>query len=160
MDTTYPYMLQYRKNYPIGTLEYGIRLWHVDARLLYTATGEFSASRVTSNAKITTGRVSLMMSNTYDNRTELSEAYMSPLGSAYSNYNILQLIRNKKNSSYKPTDTLDATCLFKKGDSFSMNTFAKQFVKSGKLNTHTDLGFTFEVNACNNTYASITIKKV
>ena len=160
LDTTFPYMYSSRKTYPTGSLEYGIRLWHVDARLLYTASTSFSAKNVTTNAKTNLGRVTLMMSNTYPDGSDAADAYISPLGDSYGNYNILQLIRNKTNATYKPKDSLDSSCLFKKGDSFSMVNFYKQFVKGTKLNQNIDLGFTFEVNACNSTYASITIKKV
>ena len=158
-DTTYPYMKQYNKSYPTGTHDYGIRLWHVDARLVYTSTGNFSASKVTTNPKISSGRVALMMSNTYYDGDDYSEAYCSVLGTSYANYNVLQMIRNNTSATYKPKDMLSSSSLFKAGSSFSMSKYSKQFVNSGKLNSKTDLGFTFEVNACNSTYASITITK-
>ena len=158
-DAHNKYMRQYGKNYPTGSLDYGIRLWHVDARLLYTATGEFSANKVTVNPKISSGRVALMMSNTYYDGSDYSEAYCSPLGTSYANYNALQMIRNNTSATYKPKDMFSSSSLFKAGDEFSMSKFSKQFVNAGKLNTKTDLGFSFEVNACNSTYASITITK-
>ena len=158
-DAHNKYMRQYGKNYPTGSLDYGIRLWHVDARLLYTATGEFSANKVTVNPKISSGRVALMMSNIYYDGSDYSEAYCSPLGTSYANYNALQMIRNNTSATYKPKDMFSSSSLFKAGDEFSMSKFSKQFVNAGKLNTKTDLGFSFEVNACNSTYASITITK-
>lgn len=158
-DTTNQYMKQYGKNYPTGTHDYGIRLWHVDARLVYTMTGEFSASKVTTNPKIASGRVALMMSNTYYDGDDYSEAYCSVLGTSYANYNVLQMIRNNTSATYKPKDMFSSSSLFKAGSFFSMSKYSKQFVNSGKLNSKTDLGFTFEVNACNSTYASITITK-
>ncbi len=158
-DTNYKYMKQYGKNYPTGTHDYGIRLWHVDARLVYTNTGEFSANKVTTNPSIAVGRVALMMSNTYDDGSEVAEAYCSVLGTSYANYNVLQMIRNNTSANYKPKDSLSSSSLFKAGDTFSMSKYSKQFVNSGKLNSKKDLGFSFEVNACNSTYASITITK-
>ena len=159
-DTTNKYMKQYGKNYPTGTHDYGIRLWHVDARLVYTMTGEFSANKVTTNPKISSGRVALMMSNTYYDGDEYSEAYCSVLGTGYANYNVLQMIRNSTTATYKPKDMFSSSSLFKAGDSFTMSKYSKQFVNSGKLNNKTDLGFSFEINACNSTYASITITKL
>ena len=109
------------------------------------------------------------MSNTYDDGSDYARQYVSPLAqdptdpnydASYAQYNLLHLIRNKKNANTKPKDNFNASCLFKKGDSFSMDSFANQFVNSGKLNTKVDLGYTFKVNACNNEYASITITKV
>ena len=169
LDSSYGYMSKAGKKYPMGTKEYGIRVWHVDARLLYTATGVFSTNKITTNPKISSGRVAMLMSNTYDDGSDFTRQYVSPLAqdpsspsydSRYAQYNILQLIRNKSRSNTRPTDYFDGASLFKAGDSFSMSSFANQFVNSGKLNTNTDLGFTFKVNACNNTYASITIKKI
>ena len=156
-DIANKYMKQYGKNYPTGTHDYGIRLWHVDARLLYTITGEFSANKVTTNPKISSGRVALMMSNTYAGGG--ADDYCSVLGNSYANYNLLQMIRNNTSADYKPKDMLSSSSLFKAGDEFSMSKYSKQFVNSGKLNSKKDLGFTFEVNACNSTYASITITK-
>lgn len=156
-DTTYKYMKQYGKNYPTATHEYGIRLWHVDARLLYTNSGEFSAYKTTTNPKIMTGRVAMMMSNTYAGGD--ADDYCSVLGTSYANYNLLQMIRNNTSANYKPKDSLSSSSLFKAGDTFSMSKYSKQFVNSGKLNSQKDLGFSFEVNACNSTYASITITK-
>ena len=169
LDSTYSYMSTYGKQYPMGTKEYGIRVWHVDARLLYTATGAFSEKRITSNPKIASGRVVNLTSNTYDDGSDYARQYVSPLAqdpnasgynAIYAQYNLLHLIRNKSNANTKPRDYFDGSSLFKTGDSFSMSSFAKQFVNSGKLNSKTDLGFTFKVNACNNTYASITVTKV
>ena len=169
LDSTYMYMSQYGKVYPIGSKDYGIRLWHVDARLLYTLTGAFSASKITTNPDITTGRVYSLTTNTYDDGDEYTAFYLSPLAQdptdpnydkKYAEYNQLQLIRNKTTANAKPKDLFDSTALFKKGDSFTMDKFSKQFVNSGKLNSGIDLGFSFEVNACNNTYASISVKKL
>ena len=157
LDTANKYMKQYGKNYPTGTHDSGIRLWHVDARLLYTTTGEFSANKVTTNPQTSSGYVTLMMSNTYWGGD--ADDYCSPLGKSYANYNLLQLIRNDTSATYKPKDSFSSSSLFKTGDSFSMSAFSKQFVQSGKLNAQKELGFTFEVNACNSTYASITITK-
>ena len=160
-DTNHQYMKSARKNYPTATHDYGIRLWHVDARLLYSnARGELDASRITTNARIASGHVTLMMSNTYYDGDEYSEQYCSPLGTSYANYNLLQLIRNNTSANYKPTDFFASSSLFKAGDVFTMSKYGKQFVKNGKLNTNTDLGFSFEVNACNSTYASISITKL
>ena len=159
-DTTNRYMKQYGKNYPTGTHDYGIRLWHVDARLVYTTTGSFSVNKVTTNPKTSSGYVTLMMSNTYNDGSDLAEAYCSILGTSYANYNLLQMIRNNTSSNYKPKDMFSSSSLFKAGDEFTMSKYGKQFVNTGKLNSKQDLGFSFEINACNSTYASITITKL
>ena len=157
-DTTYPYMKSAKKSYPTATKNSGIRLWHVDARLLYSKSGDWSPSYVTTNPKESGGRVTLMMSNTYYDSK--SAEYCSPLGSSYANFNLLQLIRNDKTATYKPKNYLTDSDLFHMGDTFSMDSYKKQFVNSNKLNSNKTLGFTFTVNACNSAYASITINKV
>ena len=158
-DTNYAYMKSARKNYPTATKNSGIRVWHVDARLLYTRTGEWSPSNVTTNPKDVSGRVTLMMSNTYNDNTDRALAYCSPLGASYANYNLLQVIRNDRTATYKNKNYLKDSDLFHMGDEFSMDSYRKQFVNSNKLNSNKSLGFTFTVNACNSTYASITIYK-
>ena len=169
LDSTYGYMSLYGKNYPMGTKEYGIRVWHVDARLLYTSTGAFSANKITTNPSISSGRVVLLTSNTYDDGDDYTAAYLSPLAQdpsdpnynkKYAEYNLLQLIRNKTSATTKSKELFGSSTLFKKGDTFSMSKYAKQFVNSGKLDSNTDLGFEFTVNACNSTYASISVKKL
>ena len=158
-DTTYPYMKSARKSYPTATKNPGIRLWHVDARLLYTRTGEWSINNVATNPNDVTGRVTLMMANTFYDNTDESLGYCSPLGPDYANFNLLQVIRNDKTATYKSKNYLKDSDLFHMGDSFSMDSYKKQFVNNNKLNSNKSLGFTFTVNACNSTYASITINK-
>ena len=169
LDSTYGYMSQYGKSYPIGTKDYGIRVWHVDARLLYTSTGSFSASKMTTNPSITSGRVVLATSNTYDDGDEYTAGYLSPLAQdptdrnydkKFAEYNLLQLIRNKTGVTTKSKEMFGGSALFKKGDTFSMSKYSKQFVNAGKLNSNSDLGFEFTINACNSTYASISVKKL
>ena len=128
----------------------GIRLWHVDARLLYcnnlvAGSCSYKASNITTNPtfKCQYG-VTFMMSNSYSPAS--SDDYLSPLGSDYANYNILQLIRNNTSATYKPTDNFSSSSLFKNGSSFSMSTFKNQFVNSGKLNSNKELGWSFSVS--------------
>ena len=162
-DTTYRYMADSRKRYPEGSKASGIRLWHVDARLLYTATGLFSEKQITTIPDLTINgvhqRVVAMMSNTYYDGSSYSESYCSVLGTQYADYNLLQLIRNNRMADYQPSDFLSESSLFTKGDSFSMNSYARQFVNYGKLNSKKELGFTFKVNSCDDSSASISIEK-
>ena len=160
LDCTYKYMSTSGKDYPIGPVEYGIRVWHVDARLLYTTTGDWSANKTTTNPKYSSGRVALMMSNTYAGGG--SDSYISLLGTSYANYNLLQLIRNNTTSTYKPskTDFFNSGSLFKATDTFTMSKVSRQFVNGTKLNSNLELGFNFTVNACNNNYASISVTKL
>lgn len=126
---------------PTGPDECGIRLWHVDARLLYGTMND--ANKFTCDPTIKSNDVAHMMSNTYGGGE--TKAYTSPLGSAYTKYNLLQLIRNEETETYQPVNDFDKFSLFKNGSKFSMSTFSRQFPITGKLNQNTVLGWTFTV---------------
>ena len=150
---------QYESYYPQGPKDSGIRVWHVDARLASTNNGYsyfLVSNGVPSNA---TNGVTMAMSNTYSG-SGVSSGYLSPLGSNYYDYNILQLIRNSRVATYKEKTDLISSNLFKKGSTFSMSNVSGQFKNSGKLNTNTELGFTFKVNALDENRASITVTKL
>ena len=150
-DATYRYGGN-MSQYPKGPSERGIRLWHIDARLAYpTSAGRYSLTTTPKNRN----GVTHAMSNTYDNGSSDVQGYLSPLGSSYYNYNIMQLIRNNTSATYKPTDSLETASLFRDGSEFTMSKYKSQFVKSGKLNSNVDLGFSFKVS--NTTFDDITI---
>ena len=164
LDSTHAYM----GGYPTGSQESGIRLWHVDARLLYTNTptirSSYTASKITSNPNISGQKVTHMFSNTYnDGSTDMEN--LSPLSSRnpendpYSNYKMLELIRNNPVMTGRTKEPLRSSDLFKAGSSFKMSNYSKQFVNETKLNNGSNLGFTFKVNSLNDSYASISSTK-
>ena len=149
--------------YVKGPTTSGIRLWHVDARLLYVKSDQsFKASQLTTNPNYScTYGVISAFSNTYDDGDADTEGYLSPLGGTYCNYNMLQLIHNNTSmTSSKSRTSFSSSSLFKAGSAFSMSQYGKQFYNVGKLNSNIDLGFTFEVNSINSEYASITVTKI
>ena len=150
---------QYESAYPQGPKDSGIRVWHVDARLASTNNG-YTYSLVSSGVPSSTvNGVTMAMSNT-SSGAGVSSGYLSPLGSDYYDYNILQLVRNSRVATYKEKTDLISSNLFKKGSTFSMSNVSGQFKNAGKLNTKTDLGFTFKVNALDENRASITVTKL
>ena len=154
LDSTY----QYLGGYPPGPTTTGIRLWHVDARLIKYVSGNPVASPTYTN---TVSGCKLMMSNTYYSSS--TTGYISPLGRSYADYNILQLIRNSTTATYKPNDYLRDTYLFKNGSSFKMDTYKKQFVQSGKLNSGVALGWEFSVSISGSgasSVAKVTVNKI
>ena len=160
-DAAHPYM-DGLKEYPTGSQESGIRLWHVDSRLLYRSEdASYSASQVTADPMLGGSYyVTLMMTNSYDDGGSDSSERISPLGSAYADYNQLQWIRNNKNTSHRSKTTLTNNYLFHKDDVFTMEDYKKQFVNEGKLNSDSDLGFSFEVKELGEEYATIAINKL
>ena len=151
-------------SYPKGPKTSGIRVWHVDARLANCeynySTGDFDFT-LTTNLPSSSNRVVMAMSNTSDDG-EVSDGYLSPLGSDYYDFNILQLIRKDTSFSYTSIlqRTFSADDLFITGNTFTMSTYKRQFVKSGKLNSNVDLGYSFTVNSTNANRASITVTKL
>ena len=154
-DATY----RYNSSGPKGSSQAGIRLWHVDSRLLYYRDG-WNSTRTTTNPSTRSGLVTLMMTNSYDDGSSDSAERISPLGSDYADFNQLQLIRNNKTMSHKTKSNLSYDYLFHKGDNFSMTTYKSQFVNGEKLNNNKSLGFTFEVRDLKTEYASIVINKI
>lgn len=142
---------QYLGNYPKGPKSVGIRLWHVDARLTYIITqGRQAYVSLNLINDPTEGDVYMAMSNTYyDSSDSTTSNYISILGEDYSDYNLLQLIRNSRSKTYHPTDILSSDDLFYAGDSFSLSNYSGQFVNGsqGKLNGGESFGLSFTVNS-------------
>lgn len=138
----------YQNGYPQGPKQAGIRLWHVDARLAHYIGNDRFDSNLTSNVALDS--VGHAMSNTYYKSPDstYSNNYISILGKSYADYNILQLIRDSSNATYKPgySDYLTANYLFVNNESFSMSKYAGQFKNSGKLNSNQNLGWSFSVS--------------
>ncbi|NLB49015.1 MAG: hypothetical protein GX813_04175 [Erysipelotrichia bacterium] len=84
-------------SYTKGPERKGIRLWHVDARLLYSRTGSLNPNNFTTNPKSDVYKMAMMMSNTY---APAKSGYLSPLGTTYADYNLLHLIRNDTNITH------------------------------------------------------------
>jgi len=139
LDCTYQY--DGRQKGPSST---GIRLWHVDARLV-VASGQSFAKTIYSGIGSRSG-VYHVMSNTYYSLE--AESYISPLGQDYADYNLLQLIKKDTSATYYPdsNDYISNSDLFTNGTTFNMTTYKNQFVQSGKLNSGKSLGWTFSVS--------------
>lgn len=144
LDTQYSYKGARTK----GTTETGIRLWHIDARLIEVNIGEDQTptyGSLTSNPYPDGWKVYKAFPNTYYMEGGQNQ-YASILGQEYSDYNTIQLIRNDEEATYRPEEGFKGGDLFKDGDSFSMSEFSSQFVKADKLNSGKPLGWSFSVN--------------
>jgi len=143
----------YCGRYPTGSESPGIRLWHVDSRLVYSTTesGSFRYSKRTTDPTCEDGYgVYYMMSNSYNQNG-------SVLGSSYYNYNILQLIHNDDEETYKPTGSLSAEDLFTVNDEFDLETYQSQFYKGNKMNDGNSFNWSFKVKAIDSKQATIEI---
>jgi len=140
LDCEYNYL-----NVLKGPSNYGIRLWHVDARLLHTMEADREGNPIWSADKMTTDPtleefLYIAFSNSYN------ADYGSVLGRSYYDYNLLQLIKNNKKGSYRDDEPIKNSDLFYDGDSFNMDSFKSQFVKGNKMNSGLDLGWSFTVS--------------
>lgn len=133
----------YEYYYPMGPSVPGIRLWHVDARLLYVESdGEETIEQVTTDANY---YAYYGVEHAFTN-TEGKEGYRSPLGEAYDKYNLLQLVRNDTAITMETNRPLRAADLFADGSSFDIASYKKQFVNSTVLNSGAELGWSFSVS--------------
>lgn len=131
-------LYQYKTSYPRGPSSIGIRLWHIDGRLLRNPWN--SIDNITTNPLINNFGTIHAMSNSYSGND-----HCSPLGNQYYNYNILQIIRNNTNMTYRPKGNLINSDLFISGESFSMSRYQSQFVNGLNLNDGHPLGWSFSV---------------
>lgn len=143
----------YSGYYPLGPTIPGIRLWHVDARLLYSRSGEINERQITTNPKYSkaTYGVHYVQSNSYDGD------YASLFGKNYYDFNLQQLIRNDVNATYRPTDIINNTSLFVKNDEFSISNYQSQFKKGTKLNDGKDFYWSFKVTNVDESSATIKL---
>lgn len=148
----------YCEAYPTGSRTGGIRLWHVDARLLYSDGYSVKASSVTVDPRDSRGGVLHMMSNTYDDGYQ--DTPISYLGSSYADYNILQWIRAGQ-ESYRPGSMQESSLLFQAGDGYdqSQSDFASQFKRGTRLNSGELNPWSFYVESIAEGKATITFTR-
>lgn len=152
-DTTY----RYSNIYPQGVNDVGIRLWHVDARLVY---GTGTNMQFTSDAT----RSGTVVGLNNNSATIEEQERICPAGRGYQKFDLLHLIRNNVNATTSIKDDLKRNDLFYEGQSFDMATYSKQFTTEGKLDKGVDLGWTFAVSSIFETdgvnKATITLNRV
>ncbi len=166
-DTRYDYD---RSSY-VGPNTPGIRLWHVDSRLISPARiigGEpqyLEKDIVTKIDPNTRYGYTLLESNTSyssDTSKELAD-YLPKLSGKYYKYKLLELIKaNDKNRDHKNAQ-LSARDLFTTNTTFTQSDYAKFFVNGEYMNNDlggsSPLGWEFHINYANNESASITLTK-
>jgi len=134
----------------------GIRVYHIDARLYDTSKGSFTADATNSN-------VILPFTNTSGVANATSNY---PVLSNYADMDAVHMIRKENVDSkgneigYYTSNAGREDMWFVANDTFTMSTYAKQFYVEGKLDSDTDLGWSFKVNSItkdNNGGASASI---
>ncbi len=154
---------QYDGNYPRGPQKAGIRVWHVDARLM-TVAGKFITD-AKSSVKFYTAFNNTYKTTAEDENGRNSFSYDITYRDDYQRFNLLHLIRQAKSGqSYMSTSDLSATDLFVANSTFDMESYKSQFYKNdGLLDSGKALGWSFKVkNIVNDTdesYATIELIK-
>lgn len=127
----------------------GIRVWHVDARLVECKEIRgnnpiYHASDIGTSVAKSQGSYGFThaFSNSY---ADLS--YGSVLGNSYDDYDIIHLIRDNGAERLRTTDTLSGNDLFYAGSSFTMSFYYRQFAQGTKLNSGAALGWSFSVTS-------------
>lgn len=150
---------EYASGYDKGPNVPGIRLWHVDGRLV-KSNGYSWGTTFYTNPK--TGNVYHAFNNNSDTDPYSGRgcAYIEATGDTnYVYYNLLQLIRNKTSESYTSTSYLSRYDLFVEGDSYSQSTFKNQFPLSTNMNNNSALGWSFAIDSLDSSGATITVTK-
>ncbi|MBQ7242841.1 MAG: Ig-like domain-containing protein [Bacilli bacterium] len=136
-----------------GPTATGIRLWHVDSRLhacqkTRTSGGYdypvYSVDNLTSD--VTAGKYGVELAFANSVNSNGYSGVMTKVSSKYDDYDLLQLIRNKKSASLHSTATITNSDLFGNGAVFTMNDYGSQFPNRGKMNKGIDLGWSFTVS--------------
>ena len=142
-DSTYTYS----GGYPQGPSIPGIRLWHVDARLY-----NWNFDQITTNADAY-GYVLHLNNNTCEGE-RMSEFN----GGHGEDWNLLQLVRDNTSLSltnFSAATVLGASDLFVAGESFTFNTYKKQFAQN-TFNNGEECKWSFTVNSITNTSGGAT----
>ena len=130
---------------------YGIRVWHVDARLVNAVTGNI----------VTQGYSNLLLLNSNSSYAEDANLNrLSPLGEEYYDYNLLQLIRNDEAGPLNTKDAIRNSDLFKLNDSFSISDYQYQFVEDNRLNNGQVLNWNVRVKALSSTEATLEFSAI
>lgn len=116
---------------------YGIRLWHVDSRLLQITNsstrsdGTYYPNNYTITTEIESGkRYSVGPTNTtYVSPASSYNGYASK-ASELRSYKLLDLIRRNDTSGFSRGEFLDTRHLFRTGDSFNINRYSDYFINS------------------------------
>ena len=139
----------YKYGYPKGPTDSGLRIWHVDARLIENYNPELGKVTLT-NEIIKGNRYVFAMSNSTD------DDYGSPI-SSFRDYKLLHLLQQQNVNTFKNGDFFSLNDLWKKGDTFSMSQYSNFFVNKGKFNSGSSMNFNIKINEVNKDYLTLEV---
>ena len=135
-----------------GFTEVGVRIYHVDARLV-----KYFKGRTFAYTDSLEGNCYIAHSNTpsYGNdKNRQTRNHVSP------NYRLIQLMDASRNTNFaKSYAYAKNETLFKKGDSFSMATYSNCFPNDKKTNDGGTIEYTIKIESMNSKEVTIDISK-
>ena len=150
--------------YPVGPNQVGVRLWHVDARLLYvdynyyyyTIDENDYKNNFTTNPFYDDGSkyryTEVAMTNTSDGTRETL--------SLFAKYYLLQLISANTSKTYTQVANLSSTDLFTAAANkrnFDMTTYKNQFPDTGVFDSGASFPFSFHINSLDSTNRTVNL---
>lgn len=150
---------QWSSGFPTGSNDPGIRIWHVDSRLLEykkypsdTGYGYQIGKTINQNYYYLLGCYNTTYSYAYSD-------YCSPCASLR-DFSLLHLIRNSVTMNYRPgeKDFFKSADLFKEGDTFSLEQYCNQFVNGNKMNNGKELPFKVTIKSIDSNGAKLSIE--
>jgi len=150
-DSTYKYGSS-SSMYPKGPNVTGIRVWHVDSRLMKNFSVKSSYSPTLTSTISSGSRYTQAMSNS-------TNSTYGSLYSGYRDYKLLHLLQEGGTNTYATGAKFSASDVWTVGSSFSMSSYASFFVNNGKLNSNSILPYSFTVTAINGTSVTLSITK-
>ena len=149
----------WQRGYPTGSRKSGIRIWHVDSRLLEYKTYPRSEDEGYEISRTLNKNYYYHLGLSNTTYAQGSESYTS-ISPALRQYSILYLVRNSTTKRYPAgeKDYFKEADLFKQGDTFSLGEFSGQFVNADKLDNGLVLPFNITVKSLTDTSATITIE--
>lgn len=158
-DSTY----QYASKYPVGPDKAGIRVWHIDARLLKLTESTRRGKPVTSYTIVNTidpdeGSYLVGCTNTtyIQGDPKGTNKYCS-LVSELRDYKLVELIRRGDYMANKTDEYLSNNFLFKAGDTFSLKQYSGYFKNATKLNDGRRFNWSIRIDSVSNTSATISV---
>lgn len=158
-DSTYQYT---GSNYPVGPTKTGIRIWHVDARLLKIKESSKRGKSVEYYNIVNTidpedGKYIVGPTNTTYVQGAETNSYCSLASDLY-DYKLLELIRRNDYKAGLVKNAISNDDLFKSGDSFTVSQYSGYF-EGGRFNNGSRVNWTIKVESLNDSQATITITK-
>ena len=154
---------QYASKYPMGANKPGIRIWHVDSRLLKLNETKKRGKDVTTYTITNTidpedGSYTVGCTNTsyIPGDPKGTNSYCS-LVSELRDYKLLELIRRGDYLGNKTEEYFSDNYLFKAGDTFTLKQYSGYFKNLNKFNNGSRFNWTIRIDSVSDTSAKISV---